>query len=128
MLHAGLDLSRNRLDVCLLSDEGEIVEEFRSPADLDGLTGLVRRVERRREPVRAVVESMTGARFVHDTLERLGWDVLIADAQKAKGPRPPTPQPHTTDARVLAVLSERCLVPEIWLPDPTIRRERELAR
>src|SRR5436190_8637201 len=45
MLHAGLDLSRNRLDVCLLSDEGEILEEFKSPADLDGLGGLVRRVE-----------------------------------------------------------------------------------
>ena len=73
MLHAGLDLSRNRLDVCLLSDQGEIVEEFKAPADRDGLIGLVRRVDRRREPVRAVVESMTGARFVHDTLEQLGW-------------------------------------------------------
>src|SRR5438552_1549504 len=31
------------------------------------------------------VESMTGARFVHDTLEELGWEVLIADAQKVKG-------------------------------------------
>jgi transposase len=128
MLHAGLDLSRNRLDVCLLSDAGEIVAEFKSPADRDGLVGLVRRVDRYREPVRAVVESMTGARFVHDTLERLGWDVLIADAHKAKGLAPLTCKTDKTDARVLAVLSERCLVPEIWLPDPTIRRERELAR
>jgi transposase len=32
------------------------------------------------------------------------------------------------DARVLATLSVRDLVPEIWLPDPSIRRERELAR
>jgi transposase len=29
---------------------------------------------------------------------------------------------------VLATLSARDLVPEIWLPDPAIRRERELAR
>jgi transposase len=128
MLHAGLDLSRNRIDVCLLSDDGEIVEEFKSPADLDGLAGLVRHVEQRREPVRAVIESMTGARFVHDTLERLGWDVLIADAQKAKGLAPLTCKTDKTDARVLAVLSERRLVPEIWLPDPSIRAERELAR
>lgn len=128
MLHAGLDLSRSRLDVCLLSDEGELVEEFRSPADLDGLEGLVRHVGRRGERVRAVIESMTGARFVHDTLERLGWDVLIADAQRAKGLAPLTCKTDRTDARVLAVLSERCLVPEIWLPDPAIRAERELAR
>jgi transposase len=128
MLHAGLDLSRNRIDVCLLSDQGEIIEEFKSPADRDGLSGLVRRVDRHREPVRAVIESMTGARFVHDALEELGWDVLVADAQKAKGLAPLTCKTDKTDARVLAVLSERCLVPEIWLPDPTIRRERELAR
>jgi transposase len=32
------------------------------------------------------------------------------------------------DARVLAVLSHRDLVPEIWLPDPRIGREREQAR
>jgi hypothetical protein len=30
-----------------------------------------------------------------------------------------------SDARVLAVLSERELVPEIWLPDPRVRSERE---
>jgi transposase len=128
MLHAGLDLSRNRLDVCLLSDQGEIVAEFKSPSDRDGLRGLVRRVDRYGEPVRAVVESMTGARFVHDTLEYFGWDVLIADVQRAKGLASLTCKTDKTDARVLAVLSERRLVPEIWLPDPTIRRERELAR
>ena len=61
-------------------------------------------------------------------LERLRWDVLIADAQKAKGLAPLTCKTDKTDARVLAVLSERRLVPEIWLPDPLIPRERERAR
>ena len=28
MLHAGLDLSRRKLDVCLLSDQGELLDEF----------------------------------------------------------------------------------------------------
>jgi len=37
MLHAGLDLSRRRLDVCLLSGGGEPVAEFATPADADGL-------------------------------------------------------------------------------------------
>jgi transposase len=32
------------------------------------------------------------------------------------------------DSQVLAVLSQRELVPAIWLPDPRIREERELAR
>jgi predicted NBD/HSP70 family sugar kinase len=40
MLHAGLDLSRKKIDVCLLSGEGEIVDEWASPPDSDGLRGL----------------------------------------------------------------------------------------
>ena len=128
MLHAGLDLSRKRLDVCLLSDQGELAEELTAFPDSGGLKKLVERVEAEKEPVRAVIESMTGARFVHDTLERLGWEVLIADAQKVKGLAPLAVKTDRIDARVLAVLSQRDLVPAIWLPDPRVRRERELAR
>jgi transposase len=128
MLHAGLDLSRKRLDVCLLSEGGQVVEEFAAPPDRGGLQGLARRVGRHALPVRGVVESMTGARFVHDTLEELGWDVLIANAERVKGLAPLACKTDRIDARVLAVLSERDLVPAIWLPDPAVRREREQAR
>src|SRR3954465_15643205 len=128
MLHAGLDLSRRKIDVCLLSAGGEIVEEFASPPDADGLRGLTRRVGSYGLAVRGVIESMTGARFVHDEPEKLGWDVLIADAAKVKGLAPLACKTDKIDARVLAVLSQRDLVPEIWLPDPRVRREREQAR
>jgi len=57
MLHVGLDLSRKRVDVCLISSDGELVEHFRSPCDRDGLYGLTRRVGVYDEPVRGVVES-----------------------------------------------------------------------
>jgi transposase len=128
MLHAGLDLSREKIDVCLLWAAGEVVEEFASPPDGDGLVGLARRVGRQELEVRGVIESMTGARFVHDRLEELGWDVLIADAAKVKGLAPLACKTDKIDARVLAVLSHRDLVPEIWLPDPRVRSEREQAR
>jgi hypothetical protein len=55
-----LDLSRRKIDVCLLSAGGEVVEEFASPPDGDGLVGLARRVGRRGLAVRGVIESMTG--------------------------------------------------------------------
>jgi transposase len=126
MLHAGLHLSRRRLDICLLDERGELVGETAVPPDLDGLRGLVRRLHGQR--VRAVIESMNGARFVHDTLEEHGWEVLVADAQKVKGLAPLACKTDRIDARVLAQLSWHDLVPAIWLPDPSIRRERELAR
>jgi transposase len=129
MLHAGLDLSRRRLDVCLLSELGVLVEEIAAPPDADGLRYLAGKVGRHGDSrVRAVIESMTGARFVHDTLERHGWDVRVADAQKVKGLAPLTCKTDKVDARVLAVLSPRDLIPEIWLPDPRVRAEREQAR
>ena len=129
MLHAGLDLSRRKLDVCLLSDEGEHLDQLAVPPDVDSLKTLARRIEEvHGEPVRAVVESMTGARIVHDTLEQQGWDVEIADAQKVKGLAPLACKTDKIDSQVLAVLSHRDLVPAIWLPDPRVREERELAR
>jgi transposase len=129
MLHAGLDLCRRKVEVCLLNEDGEQVGQLAAPPDADALRTLARRIdELYREPVCAVIESMTGARLVHDTLEQEGWDVEIADAQKVKGLAPLACKTDKIDSQVLAVLSQRDLVPAIWLPDPRIREERELAR
>ncbi len=76
----------------------------------------------------AVLESMNGARFVHDNLELLGWQVEIADAQRVKGLAPLACKTDRIDAWVLAELSRRDLVPAIWLPSPNVRAGRELAR
>lgn len=129
MLHAGLDLSRRKLDVCLLAGDGEHLDQLAVPPDPDSLRALAQRIEQvHREPVCAVIESMTGARIVHDTLEGEGWDVEIADAQKVKGLAPLACKTDRIDSKVLATLSQRDLVPAIWLPAPEVRSERELAR
>ena len=128
MLHAGLDLSRKRLDVRVLDDAGGTALETWTPPDRDGLHALVQRVGRFGEPVGAVIEAMNGARFVHDQLELLGWEVEIADAAKVKGLAPLACKTDRIDAWVLAELSRRDLVPAIWLPTPGIRAERERAR
>ena len=129
MVHAGLDLSRKRLDVALLADDGRRLRELAVGPDADGLRSLARWVsEWYGEPTKAAIESMTGARFVHDQLELAGWEVEIADAQKVRGLAPLACKTDRIDAWVLAELSRRDLVPSIWLPDPSIRAERERAR
>jgi transposase len=128
MLYVGLDLSRKRVDFDCLLEGGERYRRGEVPADRDGLRGLLRRVGEAGEPVLAVIESMSGARFVHDELERAGWDVRIADALKAKGLAPLACKTDKIDCWVLAELARRDLVPEIWLPDPEVRAERERAR
>jgi transposase len=128
MLYAGLDLSRQRLDVHLLDEDGRTVEVTAVRPDADALRSLVHLVGRHGEPVTATIESMNGARFVHDQLELAGWDVVIADAVKVKGLAPLAAKTDRIDARVLAELGRRDLVPAIWLPDPAVRAERERAR
>src|SRR4051794_25700079 len=128
MLYAGLDLSRKRLDFRLLDADGATVEVGASPPDADALRGLTERLAVHGEPVRAAIESMNGARFVHDRLEREGWEVEVADAQKVKGLAPLACKTDRIDAWVLAELCRRDLVPAIWLPDFAQRAERERAR
>ncbi len=128
MLYAGLDLSRKRLDFHLLDGQGVTVEVGAAPPDADGLRGLAKRLDRHGSPIRAAIESMNGARFVHDRLEQAGWQVEIADAQKVKGLAPLACKTDRIDAWVLAELCRRDLVPAIWLPDPHVRAERERAR
>jgi transposase len=126
MLYVGLDLSRKRLDWLALGEGGQLVANGAVAPDRDALTRLGRRLGD--APVLAVIESMSGARFVHDQLELAGWDVRIADAVKARGLAPLACKTDRIDCWVLAELGRRQLVPEIWLPDPRVRAERERAR
>jgi transposase len=127
MLHVGMDLSRHRLDVRVLEEDGASVAEVAVAPTGQELRLLAARFSLQ-GPVRGVIESMNGARFVHDTLELAGWEVEIADAQKVKGLAPLACKTDRIDAWVLAELSRRDLVPAIWLPDPGVRAHRERAR
>jgi transposase len=128
MLYVGLDLSRKRLDGHALAGDGDRVGAGACPPDRDGLAHLVHGFDREHVPVLAAIESMTGARFVHDQLQLAGWDVRIADAQRAKGLAPLACKTDRIDAWVLAELARRDLIPEIWLPGPAVPGERERAR
>lgn len=104
MVHVALDLSRSRLDVCVLAEDGEQLSMTTAPPDRDGLGVLTRKLAPFGQ-VAAAIESMNGARFIHDTLELLGWDVEIADAQKVKGLAPLACKTDRIDSGVLAELS-----------------------
>jgi transposase len=125
-IYTGLDLSRKRLDWHACAGDGTLVEVGAVPPDSDGLARIVHRLGD--ADVLAVIEVMNGARFVHDQLELAGWDVRLADAQRARALAPLTCKTDRIDAWVLAELARRDLIPEVWLPDPGVRAERERAR
>src|SRR5204863_7217457 len=89
MVHVGLDLSRTRLDVHVMDESGAPLAVTTALPEAGGLAALVSRIGAEFSgPVYAAIESMNGARFVHDQLELAGWRVEIADAQNVKGLAP----------------------------------------
>ena len=125
-IYTGLDLSRKRLDWHACRGDGTLVGAGAVAPDPDGLAKLVHRLDE--ADVLAVVESMNGARFIHDRLELAGWDVRLADPLRARALAPLACKTDRVDCWVLAELARRDLIPEVWLPDPDVRAERERAR
>jgi transposase len=102
-----------------------LVGEGVVPADEDGLARLV--IERG-VAVRGVVEMMSGAIWVRDRLAAAGWEMQIAHARKVRDVAPLACKTDKVDARVLAELCRRDLVPELWVPSLSDRELRERLR
>jgi transposase len=71
---------------------------------------------------------MSGAIWVRDTLAAAGWQVQIAHARKVRDVAPLACKTDKVDARVLAELCRRDLVPELWVPSLEDRELRERLR
>jgi transposase len=125
MKYVGIDWGYTRAAWCARVDAGAIESEGLTPADADGLAQLVRLLG---VDVRACVEMMSGAAWVRDQLAGCGWHVEIADARKVKALAPLTAKTDKVDARLLAELCRRDLVPALWVPTMPEREMRERLR
>jgi transposase len=125
--YVGIDWGYGRARWCAKASNGEVLAEDWTPADEDGLARLVARLG---SDVRACVEMMSGAAWVRERLEAAGWNVEIADARKVKALAPLAAKTDKVDARVLAELVRRDLVPALWVPSLAERalKERLLRR
>jgi transposase len=108
-----------------LGDAGAIEGEGLIPADEDGLARLALKLG---PEVKACVEMMSGAIWVKDQLELCGWSVEVAHARKVRDIAPLACKTDKVDARVLAELCRRDLVPELWVPPLEDRELRERLR
>ena len=73
----------------------------------------------------ACLEMMSGAAWVRDQLAAAGWTVQIADARKAKAVGSLAAKTDKLDARVLAELARRDLVPQVHVPTFADRELKE---
>src|SRR5215207_10051252 len=122
MQYVGIDWAYRRAAWCAKQADGTIFGEGFVPVDEDGLARLVLELG---SEVRACLEMMSGAVWVRDRLAGAGWQVEVADARKVKNVAPLACKTDRVDARVLAELCRRELVPALWIPSLEERAMRE---
>ena len=125
MNYVGIDWAYGRAAYCSMTEGGEIEAEGMIAASEDGLARLVLKVG---AEAQATVEMMSGAVWVRDQLMLAGWEVKVAHARKVRDVAPLACKTDKVDARVLAELTRRDLVPELWVPPPEDRALRERLR
>jgi transposase len=118
----GIDWATRRARWCAVTPAGAVIDEDWAPADEDGLAMLVARLG---PQALACVEMMSGAAWVRERLEAAGWTVQIADARKAKAVGSLAAKTDKLDARVLAELARRDLVPQVHVPTFADRELKE---
>src|SRR4051794_14065140 len=120
--YVGIDWATRRARWCAVAPVGAVIDEGWTPADEDGLARLVGHLGP--EAV-ACLEMMSGAAWVRDRLQAAGWTVQIADARKAKAVGSLAAKTDKLDARVLAELARRDLVPQVYVPTFADRELKE---
>lgn len=128
MLYAALDIHKHAFQAAVLDpDSGEVVEE-RFSADRDSLG---RWIERWRGSVAAVaIEATTGWRWVWRQLTTAGFDVRLAEPVQTRGllGRRRSAKTDRLDARWLARLLAKEMLPESWIPPAEIQQLRDRTR
>jgi transposase len=112
MNYVGIDWAYRRAAWGAVNEAGAINGEGMIPADEGGLAGLVLELG---TEVKGCVEAMSGAVWVKDRLEAAGWSVDVANARKVRDVAPLACKTDKVDARVLAELCRRDLVPAVWV-------------
>lgn len=127
MDYVGIDWAYGRAAFCAVGEAGAIAREGLIRADEDGLAKLVLELG---TDARACVEMMSGAVWVRDPAgcgSPGGAFRSLTRARSATSRRLPA-RPDKVDARVLAELCRRGLVPALWVPSLEDRALRERLR
>ena len=124
MQYLGIDWGTRKAAWCALDEQGSLIEGAIA-ADEDGLARLVHQLG---VEVHGCIEMMSGAVWVRDRLAACGWTIEVADARKVKAIAPLACKTDRVDARVLAELVRRDLVPTVWVPSLDERAIRERLR
>jgi transposase len=128
MVCAAIDIHKHAFQAAVFdSESGEVVEE-RFSADRESLGRWSERWRGRVETV--AIEATTGWRWVWRELLECGFEVRLAEPVQARGllGRRRSAKTDRLDARWLARLLAREMLPESWIPPEEIQQLRDRTR
>lgn len=128
MLYAAIDIHKHAFQAAMLDPESGEVAEERFSADRES---LARWAERWRGGVEAVaIEATTGWRWVWRELAGQGFDVRLAEPVQSRAllGRRRSAKTDRLDARWLARLLAKEMLPESWIPPEEIQQLRDRTR
>src|SRR5712691_1550479 len=128
MLYAAIDIHKHAFQAAVLDPETGVVVEERFSADRESLAGWA---EQWRGRVAAVaIEATTGWRWVWRELVAGGFDVRLAEPVQTRAllGRRRSAKTDRLDARWLARLLAKEMLPESWIPPAQIQELRDRTR
>ena len=125
MFKLGFDCHKAFSQVAILDEKGAVVKECRLVNQRAALARFVRELA---QPVQAVIEAGYNWGLMYDLLTELGVDVRVAHPLRVKAIASAQIKTDTIDARTLGRLLHARLIPEIYVPSPDIRRQKDILR
>src|SRR5256885_11790677 len=128
MLYAAIDIHKHAFQAAVFDPESGEVVEARFSADRESLARWAEELQGRLEAV--AIEATTGWRWVWRELVSHGFDVRLADPVQARAllGRRRSAKTDRLDARWLARLLAKEMLPESWIPPEEIQRLRDRTR
>lgn len=125
MHYLGIDISKNRLDICIINETGSIVTREALPNNEQGYDELVELVD----PSWPIgIEAGTLAYPIHDHLTRRGYDIRMGDPKRMKIIWDCDQKFDGKDAFEIGDLVRVNKFPQVYVPDPDVLEARELIR
>ena len=118
----GVDLGDRRSQVCVLDDQGGVIEEDSIATTCSAFEGRFGGLPR----CRVVLETGTHSNWVHDVLVKVGHEVIVANARKVRAISSNDRKSDRMDARMLARLGR--LDTQLLAPVPVRREQTRLDR
>ncbi|MGH7726379.1 MAG: IS110 family transposase [Candidatus Eiseniibacteriota bacterium] len=116
----GVDVGDRSSRLCVLDPDGEILEESKIPSTIEAFEARFLN----REPARVVLETGTHANWMHDALEAMGHEVIVADSRELRTISESDRKDDRTDATKLARMG-RSELKLLRIVDPRSREIRK---